>query len=295
MKREVRCLMKLDHECIVKMIDFFYDDERYYLIEEYIEGGDLFEKLSKKRNYKEEDARNLVKSLLVGVQYMHSKNIVHRDIKIENLLSIEKNGQVIAKIVDFGSATELPDNGRCLQQYERIGTLQYLAPEIIECRPYGKEVDMWAIGVLTYIILSGKFPYRSTLTYENSRITSEQLKLLEEKKIRNLISISTFDYIPERTWNNISDKAKRFIASLLEKDQDKRLSADQALNHEWMIDPKTLDNEIPDSLAEITNTFLKRKATSVIVYYIFKFILTLKYRAQKLIKKRKANKISEEK
>lgn len=291
MKREVKCLMKLDHECIVKMIDFFYDDERYFLIEEYIEGGDLFDKLSKKRSYKEEDARNLIKSLLLGVQYMHNNNIVHRDIKIENLLSIEQNGQVIAKIIDFGAATELTGKGRCLHQFINIGTLQYLSPEIIEFRPYGTECDMWAIGIVTYLLLCGSFPFEYTeMMYP--RISSEQCKLLEAEKIRNLIKCAKFDYKPERLWRNISDKAKNFIASLLEKDQDKRLSADQALSHEWMIDLDILDNDIPDTLAEITQSQLKRKATSVIAYYIFRFVGRLKLKIQK---KRKLAELSGDK
>ncbi|KAH8052775.1 serine/threonine kinase [Aureococcus anophagefferens] len=154
--QEVNILQKLDHPNIVKLHAFFDEPTMFYLVMDLIEGGELFERIAQKEFYSEKEARDLILILLQTIKYCHDLGIVHRDLKPENLLCVSYDDDSSIKLCDFGFAAKLTGT-RSLHQL--CGTPGYVAPEILNRQPYGKEVDMWSIGVLTYILLGGYPPF----------------------------------------------------------------------------------------------------------------------------------------
>lgn len=253
-RREIDCLLKLRmHESFVQMKDFFYDHQYVYIIEELIDGGDLFDAICKlakqKLKFHESDARNIIRSLLIGIGYMHSKNIVHRDLKPENIL-VKSNDRYI--ICDFGLVIELDDH---TQTSERVGTASYMAPEQINGE-YGKAVDMWAIGVISYLILCGNYPYHMTRTINGVPVQYDEGikgKILNEPVQFN-----------NPVWD-VAPTAKSFVQSLLQKDPNKRLCAQGALQHQWITQPIIEpDIELIDAIISIRSISQRRKAINVL-------------------------------
>jgi len=158
MRKEKNILESLIHPNIVRYIDYYEDKKNYYLLEELVDSGDLYDVLSRQHKYNENDAKILALQLIRAVQYMHNKGIVHRDIKCENTLcKIGPDGSITLKITDFGHATECQD-GVLLQQFD-VGSPCYRPPEFIERRAYSKSCDMFSVGVVIYILLVGQYPY----------------------------------------------------------------------------------------------------------------------------------------
>jgi calcium/calmodulin-dependent protein kinase I len=176
-----------------------------------------------KGNYSERDAKACMKQLLKGIEYLHSRNIAHRDLKLENLLLMKKNDISRVKIVDFGLAKRAAES-----HLETIcGTPQYVAPEVIQGVPgnkYDPKVDMWSAGVIMFILLGGYPPF-----YD------EHEPRLFQKIRRGLFS---FD---DPVWNDVSGTAKDLIKKLLVVAPAERLSAAQALAHEWFRDASDVD------------------------------------------------------
>jgi serine/threonine protein kinase len=155
-----------------------------------------------------------------AVQHLHSHSIVHRDLKPENILYKSPNDDHLV-LSDFGLSVDVPD-GRSLTQ--PCGTLQYAAPEVLTARTYQKAVDMWGIGVIAYALLCGFPPF-----YTNTG---------DEQELANKIADAAFEF-PSPWWDRVSSSAKDMISGLLEKDPTKRLTAEQMLEHEWMVNPAT--------------------------------------------------------
>ena len=156
LRREVNILQMLDSENIVKVYDFFEEPSCFYVVLEFLEGGELFDRIVKKNTYSEKEARDVIYLLLKSVKYCHDNMIVHRDLKPENLLLKSKTDDKQIKLADFGFAVTV-ENDKCLTT--QCGTPGYVAPEILKGVPYGRPVDMWSIGVITYIILGGYPPF----------------------------------------------------------------------------------------------------------------------------------------
>ena len=151
--REVDVMKKLNHPNIVQLVDFFVEQDKYYLVLEYLEGGELFDRIVSKKVYNEKEARDAVKAILSGLKYMHDQNIAHRDLKPENLLLAKLDDDVSVKIADFGFAS-FRKGGVGMET--QCGTPNYVAPEILQGGgDYSKAVDMWSMGVIIYIILGG--------------------------------------------------------------------------------------------------------------------------------------------
>jgi calcium/calmodulin-dependent protein kinase I len=151
----VAILKTMQHPHIVHMIDFYDESTQYLIAMEVLEGGELFDRIVKKAFYNEKEARDLVFIMLSAVKYMHDRNVVHRDLKPENLLLKSHSDDAEIKIADFGFAVIA--SGDTLT--EQCGTPGYVAPEILGHRKYGKSVDMWSAGVITYILLGGYPPF----------------------------------------------------------------------------------------------------------------------------------------
>jgi calcium-dependent protein kinase len=198
---EAQTLLCLDHPHVVRLLDAYETKQHLYLVMERLEGGELFDRIIEKIRFSEEEARDALQQMLQAVNYLHSHGIVHRDVKLENFIYC-KNGSRHLKLIDFGmSAFSKP--GQIFQS--PLGTRCYAAPEIFE-KSYTSQCDMWSLGVIAYILLSGMMPE----THGNHSF-------------------------PHHKWKGISPEAKDFVQSLMKVDPAKRLSAPRALAHSWIV------------------------------------------------------------
>ncbi|XP_017672422.1 PREDICTED: death-associated protein kinase 2 isoform X3 [Lepidothrix coronata] len=214
-QREVTILQQVLHPNIVKLHDIYENKTDVVLILELVSGGELFDFLAQKESLSEEEATRFIKQILDGVNYLHSKKIAHFDLKPENIMLLDKNIPIPhIKLIDFGLAHKIEDG----VEFKNIfGTPEFVAPEIVNYEPLGLAADMWSIGVITYILLSGASPF------------------LGETKQETLANITAVNYdFDEEFFSNTSDLAKDFIQKLLVKDTRKRLTIQEALSHPWI-------------------------------------------------------------
>jgi phosphorylase kinase gamma subunit/serine/threonine-protein kinase Chk2/calcium/calmodulin-dependent protein kinase I len=162
LKEEARLMQQLDHPNIVKIFDTFHSEHSIHLVMELLTGGDLFDRIVERGRYSETNARRIMGKILSAVQYLHAKQIIHRDLKPENILLVDANDDTDIKITDFGLAKKANHDG--LKTF--CGTPQYFAPEVLKRKGstlgigrYGTSADMWSLGVVLYILLSGTFPF----------------------------------------------------------------------------------------------------------------------------------------
>ena len=217
---ETNLMRGLYHPSVTKILETFETDEYMLIIMEYISGGNLQNFVKKRRKLCEKTAKILFRQLIQGIKYIHSKGIVHRDIKLENILLDLNN---IVKICDFGVG-KLTKKGQKL--LDQCGTPVYMAPEIIKGEGYeGFPVDIWSAGVVLYIMLSGNLPFNRDKTHDL------------QSAIINL---------PYKKIDNISDNANDLLKSILEKDPSKRFTSDQILEHIWMNEHNGNDDDYFD-------------------------------------------------
>nr|XP_055049058.1 death-associated protein kinase 2 isoform X1 [Misgurnus anguillicaudatus] len=214
-EREVDILQELQHPNIISLHDVYENRTDIVLILELVSGGELFDFLAQKESLSEEEATDFIKQILDGVQYLHSKKIAHFDLKPENIMLLDNNVQTPRiKLIDFGLAHRIKDG---VEFKDIFGTPEFVAPEIVNYEPLGLEADMWSIGVITYILLSGASPF------------------LGDSKQETLANISAVNYeFDEDFFGSTSELAKSFIKQLLVKDTRKRLKINDALNHPWI-------------------------------------------------------------
>ncbi|KAK9322662.1 kinase-like domain-containing protein [Lipomyces orientalis] len=253
-KREVEILMRLNHPHIVKLKELFEDRSNVYLVMEYVAGGDLMDYITKHGAMKDNIARTVVKQVLQAVAYVHSAGISHRDIKPDNILVVsedEPDGKPIQiKVSDFGLA-KISESGTFLKTF--CGTLAYLAPEVIKARDsssrahpertstyYSNKVDMWSIGCMVYVLLTGYLPFNGS--------TQEQLC--------NQIMAGEYSQQPLDE-AKVSADAKSFIGTLLEVDPKKRPTAKLALLLNWLRDGP--QPAVPTLVSEDDDKGLERK------------------------------------
>ncbi|XP_059801996.1 death-associated protein kinase 2 isoform X1 [Hypanus sabinus] len=214
-EREVNILQQIQHPNIITLHDVYENKTDVVLILELVSGGELFDFLAQKESLSEEEATAFIKQILDGVNYLHSKNIAHFDLKPENIMLLDKIPMPHIKLIDFGLAHKIEDG----VEFKNIfGTPEFVAPEIVNYEPLGLPADMWSIGVITYILLSGASPF------------------LGETKQETLANISAMNYeLDEEFFSQTSDLAKDFIKNLLLKDTRKRLNIKGALSHPWIM------------------------------------------------------------
>ncbi|KAK5867366.1 hypothetical protein PBY51_011866 [Eleginops maclovinus] len=239
-EREVDILQQLQHNNIVSLHDVYENRTDVVLILELVSGGELFDFLAQKESLSEEEATQFIKQILDGVQYLHSKRIVHFDLKPENVMLLDRNLRLPRiKIIDFGLAHKIEAGA----DFKNIfGTPEFVAPEIVNYEQLGLEADMWSIGVITYILLSGASPF------------------LGDTKQETLGNISAMDYeFDQELFSNTSELAKSFISQLLVKDTRKRMTIQEALNHHWIKSCDYMEEESTAPEAEKKVEQLKTK------------------------------------
>ena len=157
--REIEILKLCQHPNLIRLLDVFESKDYLYLIQEYLQGGDLHAFLeSKKFKITESFASRIIHSISAALYYLHSFGIVHRDLKPENILLVDKSDKAEPKIVDFGLSKIIGPQEKCDEPFD---TLSYVAPEVLEKKLYGKPVDIWSLGVISYLMLSGYLPFDS--------------------------------------------------------------------------------------------------------------------------------------
>uniref|UniRef100_A0AAY4DZT2 Death-associated protein kinase 1 n=1 Tax=Denticeps clupeoides TaxID=299321 RepID=A0AAY4DZT2_9TELE len=217
-EREVSILKEIQHPNVITLHDVFENKNEVILILELVAGGELFDFLAEKESLSEEEATEFLKQILNGVFYLHSRRIAHFDLKPENIMLLNRTApHPRIKIIDFGLAHKI-DFGNDFKNI--FGTPEFVAPEVVNYEPLGLEADMWSVGVITYILLSGASPF------------------LGDNKQETLANVSAVDYdFDEEFFSSTSALAKDFIRRLLIKDPKKRMTIQDSLHHPW-IKPK---------------------------------------------------------
>lgn len=222
MPRELDIIRKLDHESVVKVKSVFEFDSRVFIFMDWAENGDLLSYIKRNGPQKNLDAKRIFSDLCSGIAYCHSIDVVHRDMKCENLLITKENR---VKIADFGFARYCtdPTTGRRVLSRTYCGSAAYAAPEILKGNPYNpKMYDVWSMGCVLFIIVCASMPFDDN----NMR---KMLKAQVEKKI----------HFPTRVRGQISELCKKLILRMLEVDITRRATVDQCLRSEWLTTDET--------------------------------------------------------
>jgi len=233
---EVEILTQVDHPHIISLKEVFDSPDTLYLVIELVSGGELFDKITEIGAYSEKTAAQLVYNICSAVHYLHERNIAHRDLKPTNLLLKSPDDLTNVKIADFGLSKIVGDN---TMMQTACGTPIYVAPEVLSGEAYEKEVDMWSIGVITYILLCGFPPF-----FDDG---SNMAQLFDQ------ILNGEYDY-PDEYWEDISDEAKDLIDNLLMVEPDERFTAKEAMEHPWLQGAaKDKILHVPEKMTEMKN------------------------------------------
>uniref|UniRef100_A0A5F9C8C1 CaM kinase-like vesicle-associated protein n=1 Tax=Oryctolagus cuniculus TaxID=9986 RepID=A0A5F9C8C1_RABIT len=250
-KNEIGILKMVKHPNILQLVDVFVTRKEYFIFLELATGREVFDWILDQGYYSERDTSNVVRQVLEAVAYLHSLKIVHRNLKLENLVYYNrlKNSKIV--ISDFHLAKL--ENGLIK---EPCGTPEYLAPEVVGRQRYGRPVDCWAIGVIMYILLSGNPPFYEEVEeddYEN-----------HDKNLFRKILAGDYEF-DSPYWDDISQAAKDLVTRLMEVEQDQRITAEEAISHEWISGNAASDKNIKDGVcAQIEKNFARAKWKTVV-------------------------------
>ncbi|XP_022217543.1 calcium/calmodulin-dependent protein kinase type 1 isoform X2 [Drosophila obscura] len=229
LENEIRVLRRLTHPNIVQLLETYEDKSKVYLVMELVTGGELFDRIVEKGSYTEKDASHLIRQILEAVDYMHEQGVVHRDLKPENLLYYSPEDDSKIMISDFG-LSKMEDSGIMATA---CGTPGYVAPEVLAQKPYGKAVDVWSIGVISYILLCGYPPFYDE---NDANLFAQILK-------------GEFEF-DSPYWDEISESAKQFIKNLMCVTVEKRFTCKQALAHPWISGNEASSKNIHGTVSE---------------------------------------------
>jgi len=209
---------------VVQVLDFYEEEEFFYLVRDFMSGGNVFDRILKKSKYTEENAKELTKSLLTAVQCMHEAGIAHRDLKPHNLLFRSEDGDSLIKVAGFGFARRVHTPQSLTS---RCGSPTFVAPEILKNIPHDESCDLWSVGVIIYLLLVGYPPF----------VKETQVELFKQ--------IRTCDWkFYEKDWEHISPDARELIENLLVVDPEQRWTTGQSLKCSWLQDGATENNEV---------------------------------------------------
>ncbi|XP_059394885.1 calcium/calmodulin-dependent protein kinase type II subunit beta isoform X19 [Carassius carassius] len=221
LEREARICRLLKHPNIVRLHDSISEEGFHYLLFDLVTGGELFEDIVAREYYSEADASHCIHQILESVNHIHHHDIVHRDLKPENLLLASKCKNAAVKLADFGLAIEVQGDQQAWFGF--AGTPGYLSPEVLRKEAYGKPVDIWACGVILYILLVGYPPFWD----------EDQHKLYQQ------IKAGAYDF-PSPEWDTVTPEAKNLINQMLTINPAKRITAQEALKHPWVCQRSTV-------------------------------------------------------
>ena len=227
-QNEIDILRKISHPNISNVFEIFEDSRKYYIMMEYLEGGELFDVIISQGFFSELDAAHIMKQILSAVNYLHSKQIVHRDLKPENIMLTNKpiDNKFEIKIIDFGTAT-MYEPSQPLTKF--IGTSYYIAPEVIK-ENYNEKCDVWSCGIILYILLCGYPPFNGQSNVDIFQHIKHSEPVFEGEE-----------------WADITREAIDLIKNMLNKNPAERLTAEQCLEHKWLKMSEELDKEKVDT------------------------------------------------
>ena len=208
---EINILRKVNHPCLLGCFNVFLTEQKAILEMDFMNGGDLYDFLTEHGIQKEASVKIVARRLMSAMKYLHEVKIIHRDIKLENILLERKNDISSIKLSDFGLSIELESE---MLLTEQVGTSYYMAPELYRKTPYGNKIDCWSCGVVLYALLFGMFPFPG----ENQEL------------IKNILR-GKFTF---PTTNGMSEECQDFINGLLKKNVSERLSSVKAIQHEFL-------------------------------------------------------------
>jgi calcium-dependent protein kinase len=227
---EFQLLRKMDHPNVIRMFEFYDSQDKFYIVQELAEGGELYDELIEYGRLPENETALLMKQVLACLKYLHANGVVHRDLNLENILLESNKDYEGIKIIDFGLAAPFREGEKLS---ELVGKIHYLAPEVLEQR-YGCKYDVWSAGIMAYILLSGFAPFDSD----------------SDAYIRQLIAEGNVSF-DDPEWEDVSGEAKDFVAKLLTYDEDSRPTAEEALRHPWIV----------NAIQQSSETFRNRHST----------------------------------
>jgi len=234
--KEISILKSLDHPNIIKVYEYFDTESRLYIVTELCNGGELFERILKMKNFSEKTVANVMKQLLSAVNYCHLNNVIHRDLKPENILietqADAKQDYFRIKIIDFGTSDVYRNrrNSKIKKLTEKIGSSYYMAPEVLNGN-YNEKCDIWSCGVIMYMLLCGSPPF-------DGANDQEIFKSIKKTELN----------FSDNAYSSFSYEAKELLRFLLNRDVNKRFSAQQALDHAWFKTCESEKNEAKDLL-----------------------------------------------
>jgi serine/threonine protein kinase len=249
LRNEINILRTLDHPNIVRAFEVYEQQykgqPRIHLILELCSGGDLY----RRTPYSERDAAGIVGQLLSAVKYMHDHDIVHRDLKFENIMFESHRADAEIKVIDFGLSKKFLHNDTERYMSEGVGTIYTMAPQVLE-GDYNSQADMWSVGVITYMLLSDTKPFSSR----------------GREKMIDMIMRCDYHPMEGLGWDHVTQQAKDFCKALLQLDPAVRLDADQALQHDWMSGKLSLSERKPTSslLEGVTNSLSQYRQTTAL-------------------------------
>ena len=211
---EIKILKQLDHPNILKILEFHLTNDKFYIITDYCKDGELFNEIDKKTRFTEEETSFIIYQILSAVRYCHKMRILHRDIKPENIMIMgrESNGLLHVKLIDFGTAKIFSEGNK---QKALVGSSYYIAPEVIKGK-YDEECDLWSVGVIMYIMLTGTPPFNGD----------------DDDSILKAVAVGRYDTTID-TYQSLSKNAKDLITKLLTYNPSERITAKDALTHPW--------------------------------------------------------------
>ncbi|XP_053469437.1 serine/threonine-protein kinase DCLK3 [Ictalurus furcatus] len=239
-QNEIALMRSLTHPRLVRLLRSHHTDTHVYLLMELVTGGDLFDAIAKCRKFSEPCAARMIRDISQALEYIHNKSIAHRDIKPENLLvQRHSNGSINLKLADFGLAMVVTE-----PVFTVCGTPTYVAPEILAETGYGVAVDIWAMGVILFVLLSGFPPFRSP-----ERNQEELFHLIQKGEVHFLSPY----------WDHVSEEAKDLISALLEVNPTVRLTASQTLQNSWLLHAAALSDQ--EEATDTSNIINNKKDT----------------------------------
>ncbi|XP_078694155.1 peripheral plasma membrane protein CASK-like isoform X42 [Branchiostoma floridae x Branchiostoma belcheri] len=251
LKREASICHMLKHPHIVELLETYSSDGMLYMVFEFMDGADLCFEIVKRASagfvYSEAVSSHYMRQILEALRYCHDNNIVHRDMKPHCVLLATKENSAPLKIGGFGVATNVPDNA--FVSGGRVGTPHFMAPEIVRRDPYGKPVDVWSVGVMLYILLSGNLPFNGT-----------------KDRLFDAIVKGRYHMNP-RQWDHVSEQAKDLVTRMLELDQNERITVHETLQHPWIKDRERYAPKIHlhETVASMTKFNARRKLKGAVM------------------------------
>ncbi|XP_059230608.1 MAP kinase-interacting serine/threonine-protein kinase 1 isoform X2 [Mustela nigripes] len=241
--REVETLYQCQgNKNILELIEFFEDDTRFYLVFEKLQGGSILAHIQKQKHFNEREASRVVRDVAAALDFLHTKGIAHRDLKPENILCESPEKVSPVKICDFDLGSGVKLNNSCTpittpELTTPCGSAEYMAPEVVEvfrdeATFYDKRCDLWSLGVVLYIMLSGYPPFVGHCGTDCGWDRGEVCRVCQNKLFES-IQEGKYEF-PDKDWAHISSEAKDLISKLLVRDAKQRLSAAQVLQHPWV-------------------------------------------------------------